>query len=210
MDYQEVYNAVKSALSGNGKLRVNWEIRKLKGCLRNEFGYTPQDFYDLTNDYTCTMLKNHVVRENYNPEISTLQTYMNGVVRNYLLNTLKKLRSERSDWISSQAGEINECDIVCQYDLDINKFLEENEGNTENLIRPDEIYEYQELKALVRKYLRKTYRLVFEGRLTQERAAGIEQEPLSSFNRNYKNSIDNLVLILKEAGYLDEDGKLVC
>ena len=95
MDYKEVHTAVKSAMSGNGKLPVNWSIRRLKQQLRTEFGHTQRDFYDLTNDYTITMLGNHVVWDKYDPKRGSFQPYANGVIKNYLLNTIKLLRMKR-------------------------------------------------------------------------------------------------------------------
>lgn len=204
MEFNQVHKAVRSAMSGNGKFKVNWEIRRMKRQLHDEFEYDKQKFDDLTLDYTLAMLENHVVKDKFDPERGNLNAYLTVVTRNYLLNTMKKHRREKDDWIKYKAGEIRECDVVSQYDTDIDKFIENQVSGIGNLIglRPDQIYELNELIEIIKGNLTGVDLMVFQERLTQRGAADLLKVSLGKYNQQYNNNIGSLITRLSEGGYL--------
>ncbi len=206
MKYRQVYNAVKSALSGNGKFKVNYQIRLLKSQLVDEFYFNKEQMDDLIIDYTNAMLVNHVAQEKYDPVRSTFQTFINGVVRNYLLNTTKTLRKKKTDWINYKSGEIIESDVSgpAHHDDDIYSFIENAISGSKPTDRPDEQVNLDELKSIIIDSVSGTDLLVFQGRLTQREAARRSGMSLGKYNKVYNTNITLLQKRLKDAGFLEK------
>lgn len=204
MKYQQVYDAVKSALSGNGKFKVNYQIRLLKSQLVDEFYFDKEQMDDLIIDYTNAMLVNHVAQEKYDPARSNFQTFINGVVRNYLLNTVKTKRKDKDNWINRRSGEIAEAEIISQYDTDMESFIENAISGSKRSDRPDEQVSFDELKGIIIDSVSAIDLLVFQGRLTQREAARRSGMSLGKYNKVYNTNITLLQKRLKDAGFLEK------
>lgn len=212
-DYRQVYDAIKSAMSGNGKFWVNKSIKRLKNCLKEEFRYEHQSFDDLTVDFTNFAMTNHVVKK-YEHDKGSFQGYMNTVIENYLKNELKRLRNERSLMFQGKfARQVDMNSIVSQYDLELTNFIEDVVPGTDIMDNPENKVIGDELVDLLHDVFgeESTYLLVYNGKLNQSEGAartinektgqyGISRE---HFNRKYREKISELEYRLEDGGYTE-------
>lgn len=97
--YMSVFNGVRSALSGNGKLPVNRLIKRYK---RPFHDYTISEWYDIWNDYTSSLLTGDVngeipYHDCYDPELSSLQTWINYKVLDFIQHRARAWNREKND-----------------------------------------------------------------------------------------------------------------
>lgn len=221
MSKDEIYKAIQSAMSGNGTLPVNAQIRKYKDILVKKYKYDAQRFLDMSSDFYVKIYKNYTKRdgtngytnaiEKYDPEQGDFQTYVNGVVAYYLLNYIKELQTyyrKKEDNVYGKKVPI----VVSQYDLDLeDTLLEETLADTGVGSDPEAKIFAKQLAQLLDEIFgnEKVYLLYLQKKLTQEEAAKLVWNEQTQkygtsqqlFSKKFNEKKAKLFKALEEMGY---------
>lgn len=120
----EILDMIKSALSGNGRYKINSNIRYYTNILRNTYNYDTYKLNNLKHEIAIEFVSKYY--ERHKPEECKLQVYINGFVLISLKALVRKLKKDvMSDSISYDVVEdyittmgIDDYDVYNEIDIE--------------------------------------------------------------------------------------------